>query len=240
MPNIIKIPNLDNIVRRYQIGESELKLARECGVSRNVIRRRLIEAGVTPRNSSQANTASMGLMTFEQRCARTATSHVAAKGRRQPARERIQRAKIRQVKRLGISPVEDILAAMLTDKGFTVTQQKAIGTYNVDIAIESPRIAVEIFGGHWHTSPHHANLMRKRLPYILNHGWHLLIIWVHAKRHPLTIDATNYITRFAQELSLDKTTRSHYRMIWGDGDSVPLTSSYLNGLSFIVGLSDGA
>lgn len=238
MANIIKFTNLDDLIRRYQVGESELKLAREFSVSRNVIRRRLIQAGITPRNSSQANIVSMGLMTPEQRQSRAAASHLATKGRYQTIRERTQRAKTRQIRKLGTSVIEDIFTNSLTDKGLNVTQQKAIGMYNVDIAIESTRIAVEIFGGNWHSSPHHTNLLRKRLPYILNHGWHLVIIWVDSRNHPLTIQATDYILSFMQELSLNKTIGSQYRMIWGDGKPMAIDSSHFKGFAFIAGLCD--
>ena len=231
MTIIITTANLDDLVSRYQAGESELKLAGEFQVSRSVIRRRLVKAGITPRNGSQANIASMSLMTFKQRQARTAASHIVSKVRFQPLAEREMRAKTRERKGLGISKIEIILTEMLRDKGIpNITLQKAVGKYNIDIAIEEPRIAVEVYGGGFHSATRHIRREGERVPYLLNGGWNMVIIWVEAKRHPLTIDTANYIVTFAQSLSGNESQRGEYRMIWGDGDTI--TTAHLEFYDF--------
>ena len=40
-----------------------------------------------------------------------------------------------------------MMMIQLQEYGFKVTPQKAIGVYNVDLAIESRSVAVEVFGG---------------------------------------------------------------------------------------------
>lgn len=229
MSDIIKLANLDDIIRRYQAGESELKLAREFGVSRNVIRRRLVNSGVTPRNSSQANVASMALMPIEQRQARAAAAHAAVKGRKHSIAEKSQRAATVETLQIHISTIENLFADMLRSKGITnITQQKAIGIYNVDIAIERPRIAVEVMGGNWHTSIHHAALHHKRIPFILDKGWSVVIIWVNAMKYPLTIQAADYVVALVEAFRLNKPKRCQYRVIRGTGEDVPVFSSNFN------------
>ena len=229
MSRIVEIPNLDNLLRRYQAGESELKLSREFGIGRGVIRRRLLNAGIIPRNSSQAGFIRMSKLSSTEREAITAKAHEAVKGRRVPMSERERIAKTREIKGLGISTIERIMVDMLRTKGIiNIVHQKAIGAYNVDIAIEKSRIAVEIYGGSWHNSKHHRLLHHKRVPYILNKGWTLVIIWVNAKHHPLTIEAANYIVSLSQSLRLNKSHRGQYRVIRGNGEPVSILSSEFN------------
>lgn len=231
MANIIKIPNLDDLLRRYQVGESELKLSREFGVSRDVIRKRLLDAGIIPRNGSQANIVSMSQMSFAERQARTAASHIATRGRHQTIAERERRARTHEALRLGISTIEIIFGEMLTAKGIVFTPQKAIGVYNVDIAVKTPRIAIEIFGGNWHTTDKHSLLHHKRIPYILNRGWSVVMIWVNARNYPLTLGARDYIVTLAQRLALHKPLRGEYHVIRGTGEDVSILSSNFNCLS---------
>ena len=234
MTRIIEIPNLDDLLRRYEAGESELKLSREFGVDRGVIRRRLLKAGITPRNGSQAMTIRMGQMSNAERLAITAHAHEAARGRHQTISERVKRANTREVKGMGISTTESIFKHLLETRGiYNVTPQKAIGTYNVDIAIESPRIAIEIFGGSWHNCEHHRRLHHKRIPYILNSGWSVVIIWVDARRYPLTVGASDYVTSLVEHLRSDKPVRSEYHVIRGTGELVPILSSEFNCQSII-------
>jgi hypothetical protein len=71
------------IVRSYLDGESELALAKNLGVSRDVIRRRLLEAGVAIRGVSAANVIRMRRMSLD---ARRALSSKARKKRSARAR----------------------------------------------------------------------------------------------------------------------------------------------------------
>lgn len=229
MPAKIKIPNLNDIVSRYQAGESALKLSREFNIERNVIRRRLVAMGIALRTNSQACLIRMSRMTPADRRAITANANKAAKGRHPARAERLKGAKTRESRRTGASAIEFIMADMLMSRGVkNLVHQKAIGVYNVDIAIKSPRIAIEIMGGNWHTSEHHALLHHKRIPYILNAGWTVVIIWVNAKSYPLTIKAGDYIITLMERLRLNKSSRGEYHVIRGNGDMVPITSSNFN------------
>lgn len=225
MTRKIILPNLDNIIARYQGGEPEQKLARECGVSRGVIRRYLIERGIAPRNISQSMFIRMANATPEYRSAITKASHDAIRGTKRTIKDRTQRAKTRELKGLGISSLEIEFADMLKSRGITdIVHQKAIGIYNVDIALKSARIAIEINGGGWHNSEHHRRLHQKRIPFILNEGWHVVIIWVDNTGNSLTMGACDYIISLMQKFSLNKPAWSEYHVIRGQGNIVPPSS----------------
>ncbi|MFF9309895.1 hypothetical protein ACF1BS_03200 [Streptomyces sp. NPDC014748] len=201
------------IVSAYVAGESELTLAQRYGVERNVVRRRLEEAGVEIRNRSEANTNRMARLTPEERAAQTAAAHAAMRGRRVPEKERLLRAARREETLSHASAREGVFAAHL-ETSLPVTPQKAIGPYNVDFAVGP--IAVEILGGSWHAyKPYHA----ERTPYILNQGWHMLFIWDRPKA-PLCIEAAEYVVAWAQKASGNPAAVRQYRVIRGDAKLV--------------------
>lgn len=218
----IIIPNLDDLISRYKSGESVLKLAGEFGVDRGVVKRNLIAAGVTIRTNSEATQLRVDRLSFAERKAITANANKAARGRKCSVAERVKKADTRELKQIGISPVEVLLAGMLRERGLIVDiiLQKAIGIYNIDIALEESRIAVEIYGGCFHTCKRHARREQERVPYILNAGWHLLIIWVDGKNHPVSVKTADYVIAFAQSIGRNEPARREYRVIWGDGEPV--------------------
>lgn len=234
MTRKIEIPNIDNLIERYLSGETEQSLSKEWGIGRNVVRRRLIEHGITPRGNSEALTIHMRKLSKTERLAITAKAHAAVRGRKQSVAEMELRAKSRESRKLGISVVETLLVGMLESKGIKgIVPQKAIGIYNVDLAIEPYRIAVEVFGGHWHSYGRHAHRDAIRIPYLLNRNWHVIIVWVHAKNHPLTVDAANYIISYIQSISRNKPTACEYRMIWGNGQLMTTPSLQIDNLPLI-------
>ena len=131
------IPNLDDLLNRYVAGESENKLAREAGVSRPAFRLRLHKRGITPRSQSDAELAKWASMTAEQRAAQVAAAHEATKGRSVSWDELCRHAIGREQKRAYVVPTETELAAQLRKAGLDVTQQKAVGPYNIDVAVNS-------------------------------------------------------------------------------------------------------
>jgi very-short-patch-repair endonuclease len=224
----------DTIISRYLKGESELALSKEFGIARSGIRRRLLKAGIIPRTISQANVIRMSNLSAQERIDLTSAAHKAVRGRHATIAEREKRAKTIEIKGIGISTSENIMVEMLQSQGIkNITQQKAIGIYNVDIAIESPRIAIEINGGGWHIQSHHTLLHHKRVPYLTDRGWNVVIIWIDARRYPLTIEAANYVISLIKKLRLHKPKRGQYHVIRGNGESVSILSSQFNCLPVV-------
>lgn len=237
MTRIIEIPNLDNLIKRYIAGESENKLSSEAGINRTTFRRNLLVAGVTPRNQSQSEALKWASMTAEQRKRQVSAAHAAAKGRKCTVAERIARSKTVELRQLHISPVEIELAKRLRDTGLDISTQKSVYMYNVDIAINTPPIAVEIYGGGFHASGNHAARHHKRTKKLLDLGWSVLIVWIDARRYPLSVGCDNYIISFIDELRRNPSPRGQYRVILGNGQPAPAASNYFNAPADIKRLS---
>lgn len=233
MPTKMEVPNAGDIVKRYVSGVSEKKLADENGFSRTVVRRLLREAGVTPRGRSEAEALKWQQMTARQRKRQVAAAHAATRGRIVSWEEKCLRAAT--CERIGahIVPVETKLAKKLRQRGFDVTQQLAVGAYNLDVAVHEPPIAVEIFGGGWHSRGRHKTRHFERTKYLFDEGWAVIIIWVDGRRYPLGPGAYDYIDAFADFLCCHPAARRQYRVILGDGEIAPPCRSHLNSDSII-------
>lgn len=240
MPAKIEIPNIDNLISRYVAGEPEQKLAREFGVSRPTIRRRLIEFGIQPRNISQSMHIMQSKLSDAERLARAAKAQATRRGQVDSDSVKAKRANTRERLALHGTEVETVLAERLRKSHYRVTQQKAVGIYNVDVAIESPRVAVEIFGGHFHASGRHAARHHKRVKYLLDSGWHVVIVWADAKHYPVSDGCYDYLRKFANEMRRNPSPSRQYRVILGNGNPAPAISHYLNGPTDIERFGSGA
>jgi len=224
----IEISNLDNLLERYRLGESENKLASEAGINRWTFRQRLIKAGITPRGQSESERAKWASMTPDQRAAQTSASHDAARGRKIGIDELGRNALGRETSKKGSIFIEYWLAMRFADLGYSTIQQKAVGKYNIDVAINCPPVAVEIFGGSWHSTGKHAAKFHERTKYLFDAGWSVVIVWVDGRRYPIDIGAVNRINILAQDIRRDPSARRQYLVILGNGDNAPVIKSKLN------------
>lgn len=224
----------EEIIRRYTSGESENALAKSFGVSRSAIRARLVANHIEIRDQVSANRLLAQTTPAEEHLRRIKIAQNSVRGRIVPEEEKVRRAITREQKALGRSQAEIMLVEWLVERGLEVTPQKAIGIYNVDIA--SYPVAVEIFGGSWHREkPGHI----QRALYILNHGWHLIVIWTHARRSPISPSAADYIVTFLQEISSNPTSVGQYRVIRGDGKELAKGSADSDNITFVVSGYEG-
>lgn len=234
--NARKIPiDMDDLVRRYDGGESEQALAKSLGVDRGTIRARLLEAGAQIRGRGDANRLRMSRTTAEERARFTTAAHDAVRGSTRSFDDLATRA--RGIEQRGAtwtnaSPAEIQFADMLRDAGLDVINQKAVGPYNVDVATGT--VAVEILGGSWHRSKSH----RERLRYILDAGWDVVYIWVDGRRYPLTRVAAEYVIAHRQFRDRHPAVPRCYRVIRGSGQFVAEGSADGDDLPDIVPISD--
>lgn len=214
----ISLP-IEDIAERYVDGETEQRLALEFGVSRTAIRRRLIHAGVHIRGNREATLLCWKNMSAEQRRRQVRAAHLAVTGRKMSFKERCRRAKSHESNPFGrfFSPLEARMAEMLLARGIKLTQQKAIGPYNVDIAAFP--VAVEMEGGGWHRYGRHKTRFPERTKYILNSGWSMLIFPV-TKQFPLTEAVADYAVSYIHGMRRLKSRIREYRVVWGAGDFV--------------------
>ena len=220
-------------IERYIDGETEQALASELGIDRQTFRKHLLKANITPRGISETMYARWAQASESERAAMMKPAHEATKGRTRSLNERIKAAQTRQERTTHASPVEYMFADALRILGWDIIQQRAIGPYNVDIAIDFPPIAIEIFGGHWHAHGHHMTTHTKRCKHILDAGWNMLFIWVDGLRYPLRYGATKYVVAFNKALRSSPAITRQYWVILGNGELAPVEKSYLNTPSFI-------
>jgi very-short-patch-repair endonuclease len=219
----------EDVARRYEAGESEWALSVAYGVSRSAIRARLRLHGVDIRGIAESERLRGQRMTPEQRARFAELAHANLAGLKQTFESKCRRAQTRERKLLGTSPAELQLAEWLTERGWDATPQKAIGPYNVDLALDT--VAVEILGGSWHMGKaRHAT----RTPYILNAGWHLVFIWVDGRRFVLETAAADYVVALAQEARRNPAAIREYRVIRGDGREVTRGSADADDFSTVL------
>ena len=204
------LPDAD-IIAAYRQGATEYGLSRQYGVSRGVISRVLREHGVQRHTQSESMTAAAALKTPEQRKARAAAAH--ATSRRLNDIDKFRRALRNEIVGDSQSDGERQFADMLRKRGIQFMPQRAIGWCNVDFAVAP--VAVEILGGGWHSrKTTHA----MRTPYILDWGWHLVMIWDYEGRSALGAGAADYLVSFLEEIRRNPPATCQYRVIAGQGE----------------------
>jgi very-short-patch-repair endonuclease len=219
--------DVPSIIAAYGSGESEKSIADRLGISRNVIRRRLLESGVQPRNRSAGMFARMARTSPEDRRKLSEAAHAAIRGKPQSEEQRRKIAATNQSSVARRSEEEICLGLALLDNGLTVTPQQAVGRYNVDLAIDEGRIAVEILGGCWHGSGSHAARFRKRTDYLIDAGWLPVIIWAGSGR-PISAGAIEYLVSLSQAASRNEAARGQEHVIDGAGKPTAIGESHLN------------
>jgi len=213
--NVLRL-SLHDIHRRYKAGESVKALADKAGCTRFRVNRILDDAGIVRRGSAAANRLMVSKRSSAENTRNTKAAHNAVRGRRQSEQHRCKIAATREQRQLGVSGSERELVSLLSAQGLSVTCQKAVGRYNVDVAIDAARIAVEVFGGHWHTCRRHSERFRKRCDYLLDRGWLPVILWVTGD-YPLGSGAVNYLVALTQAGSGDEAGRRQEHVLRGDG-----------------------
>ncbi len=203
------------IVDLYQSGVSEKAVAERLGIERVVVRCRLLKAGVTPRNRSDAMYLRMSQTSPDERRHLTAAAHAAARGRIPREDEMASQAITRERTQKKVGNGERLFAQWLAGRGHVAILQKAVGRYNLDLAI--PPVAVEI---HVHPNdPLNRPRTRKRIEYLTDRGWHVLYVWI-GKTHFLTEAAADDAIAFLQRAKGDKAVPGMYRVIRGSGKLV--------------------
>lgn len=208
--------DITELTRLYHIDEPVQAIAKHFNVARDVITRRLKEIGLPIRSGSEANLIRMAKLSDQERKQLTMQSHIAARGRHRSLEERCKMAATNEI-RVKPTRIERKAGHMLFTQGiWDVIYQKAIGPYNIDIALTEFPIAVEIFGGSWHSSGTAAGRFRQRFDHIIDAGWIPVIVWV-TRDYPFEIGAANYIVSLTQILRKGKSIRRGEHVIRGDG-----------------------
>lgn len=216
----------DDLVRRYQAGETMVELAPIFGISTRVITDYLRRAGVESRPRHHGVVSYMASLSHEERSALTSRAmrkrwanasesdrqrmlkpaHDAVRGKPRPEEVLERIAATRAKKAESGSAYESQVANWLKERGIQFRQQAAIGRYNVDFAIGN--VAVEITTG-WARKKD----WYRRTAYLFDHGWSLYFIW-HDTRVPLLPAVTDDLVSWLKVLESSPSIGCQYRVIW--------------------------
>jgi len=209
----------DDVVRMHiEGGLSVQEIACHLGVSRGPIVRKIKELGATPRGRSESMTVRMSRATAEERSELAKAAHDAVRGKGLTPEHSHKIALGKEASGYGgpFSAGNEWLAERLSQRSVEHVREKAVGPYNLDFALTTSPVAVEVLGGNWHgVKPIHA----QRTPYILNAGWHIVFVW-NVKGCQIGSGALDYIVAFAEESRRNPSSRRQYRVIRGDGQLV--------------------
>ena len=210
--------DVDYVIHEYTVSKRAiLDIAREIGVGRGVITRRLNKIGFTFRTPSEASLASARRFTPEQRSARVKNAHEAKRGVKQSRETKLKRAKTVESKSEISSGLEKMVYQSMLERGIDFTPQTAVGIYNVDFTIGT--IAVEIFGGGWHFSGRAKDRHFDRCIEVINSGYTMIILNI-TNANPFTNTVADDLASKIKSISTDKTIRGENWMVWGTFDCV--------------------
>lgn len=229
--------DLDDLAARYHRGESVLYMSKELGVCRGAITKRLSQIGLKVRSGSEANLIRMAKLSKAERLALASAAHAAVRGRPQSHADLCKRAISREQSARVASKYEMRIMSWLRDAGIQFTPQKAIGPYNVDIAISESCIAVEVFGGNWHATGLHAARYRERTDYLLSCGWLPFIIWV--RKRLIDWRCVEQIIALHQIGCSNETKWTQEHVIRSDGKTTPIAEVNPNNGTLIMNVQSG-
>lgn len=75
----------------------------------------------------------------------------------------------------------------LKEMGFSPIPEYAVYRYNIDLAFPDQKLAVEIDGGNWHTSPVHQKKDNKKESYLTSQGWTVLRVGTPTSYPPVSV-----------------------------------------------------
>lgn len=199
------------IVAAYVAGMSELQIAKDFGVSRNVVRRRLIESGTQVRDQSQAGVLSASRVGGEQRKQRVSAAHDAVRGKKRSVDELAKRAmtKMRVDGAVVIGEGENEFAQALAERGVSFVRQYAVGKYNLDFLVGS--VAVELKSGPSKTAAAFRDVGTGRIEDLAKSGFRTLYVCFSDTR--ALAAATNEIVTLVDEFNRQPSPIRQYWMV---------------------------
>lgn len=226
------------IVARYVAGDSEKKISDDLGVDRLAIRRRLIEANVQPRGRSEAERLKWSKLKSDPVAVarQVAAANAACRGRAHSQDEIAKRAlsAFAGMSR-HIGRGEDEIFAALCGAGLNPVRQRPFGRYNLDLALEEPRVAVEVVGTPISGPPSVRQRLFDRTKHLIDSGWCVLFVYVGPLWGGRMVEldrsfVAEEVIAFANRFRRNESARRGYRVIRGDGKPTAMLRRYLDDL----------
>ena len=205
----------DDVIRLFESGVGIRGIFENHGFVVAATKTILKSRGIPARDRSAQQLARMQRASPEERLQLASKAHEAVRGRKRSDSEGIKAARTIEARGAHDSPIESALAQMLLERGICTTPQQAFGQYNCDLG--ACPVAVEVFGGNWHWSGRHLARTEKRTKFLLNAGYHVLMVAIQ-KRFPLTPAVADYVASYIKQARANPTARREYRVVWGAGE----------------------
>jgi hypothetical protein len=236
----------DDLIERYASGESGLSVARSAlarGIggstlsgARAALKRACLARGIHVRDKSEGETLKWSRMSPEGRANQVRAAHDAVRGVKHSWQRQLDHA--RYIESRGIlTESEAFLAELLAERGLTVVPQQAIGPYNCDLGA-SP-VAVEVLGGYFHLFGPRLTKYLKRTRYILDAGWHVLMLIDDVRRFPIGPASADYVVAYVEDARRNPAALREYRVVRGAGKLVACGSAKDDDISFVMTLGRG-
>lgn len=234
MASIKYIPDIDNLIKRYLSGESLKKISDEMNISRPLLKRRFLKAGIQLRGRSDANRLKWARITdIIVRKRQVAAAHAARRGMTDSACIKQARAATNFTRQLHSGHGEQTLIALLAAVGIPATHLKPVCGYNLDVALDELPIAVEIDSSRFYSD---SAAVSQRLKNLLDSGW--CILYVLTCGHANRVDIRAIACKVIALLDLarrDKTVFGQYGVINGKAKAMTTPRTYLDSMTRIPG-----
>jgi very-short-patch-repair endonuclease len=215
--------DVDDLVEKYIGGMSEKQLADCLGISRTVIARRLSERGVPRRGRSEAERLKWQAITADPRLVERQCSAAwgATRGSVRSVESKRRHAVTCFQRQVKIGKHETRIATMLAGLGLDVVQQFPVGHHNIDVAIPSSRVAVEVLS-HYPKPDGGTVPYRERTECVLGeHGWCVLWIDCTNYREPVMPAVAEHVLALLHRVRRDESVRRRQWVVRCDGERSP-------------------
>lgn len=226
--DITTIIDVPLAIGMFNSGKSVNAIANHFGCSRNVIGLRFKNAGVAVRNRSEGMYARMAETPFDKRQELAIGANKAMRSRSHEwhMRRLTQAATCKEATLCKVGILEQSVADRLAK--FKPIMQKAVGTYNIDIAAGA--VAVEIHNSTVH--PHIRADYRNRIIHLLKCGY--TVVYVKIARHIVINEiAINKLIEVCKYSGSNESLRGKYWVIRGTGEGLAIGTLNGNDLSII-------
>jgi very-short-patch-repair endonuclease len=207
-----------DLYRAHEQGESLLQISNRIAVSRSAILRQWKSLGFKQRDRSRAGLNRAGAMSPEARKRQAEAAHGAVRGKKQTFEHLQKKALFKERNPPAMTQAESTVFAVLNSI-YPVTRERACGSYNIDFALGA-HIAVECFGGMWHATGRRAARHEKRVRYLLDAGFDVVIVWVENDDGLRWAGALRETITDLYSASREPSPQRQYRVIWSDGNVV--------------------
>ena len=206
-----------SVIADYTNGISSEELGRKFNVVPGAVRRYLRENGVTIRTISEAGLVLNSFLSQKERIRKY--NH----GKYPIANAK--RALTHQRTRSRIGKGENELFNILINRGIKSVQQKAIGPYNIDIAVFPVAVEIERSPAH----PFDLKYARKRIKHLTDAGWFVISIWIPRYDSIITETCVEKLISYLQIAQSKGALRCKHRVIRGSGkDATFLSTDIVN------------